>query len=276
MATTLLDNLRSQMQERPRVAATDETQRAQELLRARSGKAVGGGASPRASSQAEVAAQDATQLQLNEGRQQGVLQSQALGQQQQQQEQQFSLQNRQMDEKQIDVQEEFNRRMESTLASFDRENRQVDIRKDGAKLDQAGFMLRLSSEQYMEKLQQEAQRANLSEEIEFNEALRQAVFVDELDLMHENLEFRRIIEADDREFNELISSMSTQTAVAIAAAQSQAAAGRGIWEGVSGIASASIDAAEDGLFDGEGAGTVTNTNDEGLYEARLGTFGRAK
>lgn len=152
------------------------------------------------------------------------------------------LNNEQLDEQQMGVREQLLSRQMSILDEYSQGTRQLDLNRDKAKLEQLGQNMRLANGKYLQTLQQEAARSQLLDDARFDEEMKRTIFADEAELLQGDLEFRALINADAREFNEMLANMDLETAIAIANAENREANQRGMWEGVSSVASGAVGA----------------------------------
>jgi len=223
---TLLEQLRQQG------PTGTQTQQVESLLSARSGKATGPGAAPRATNIQEQVQDQLTRNQLTDVAQQANLQSQQQGQEQRAVEQQFAQQKAQLDEQSISSQETYQRQVEASLKDYQRIIKQLDVAKQGAKVEQLGFQLRLSNQNYIMKLKDTAARDKITSAVSFNEALQRTVFADEIDLLSSDLDFRMLLKADDATFNKMLAQIDIDTALEIAKAQAKDTAAQQTVSGV--------------------------------------------
>jgi hypothetical protein len=126
------------------------------------------------------------------------------------------------------------------LTNYVQKKGEIDLTKDRAQAEQVGFMLRLSSEQYVERLKIEGSKARLNDRINFTEALQRAMFDEERKLLDENLRFKRLIGATERDFKEQVAEIDIESALAIAGARAQGANAAMKAEAISGIVSGAI------------------------------------
>lgn len=224
---TLLEQLRQQG------PTGTETQQISNLLSARSGKATAPGATPRATNIQEQVQDQLTRGQLKDVAQQSALQSAQLGQEQRAVEQQYAQQQAQLDEQSISQQETYQRQVDAALKDYSRNIKQLDVTRQGAKVEQLGFQLRLSNQSYIMQLKTEAARDRITSEAGFREALQRSIFADEIDLFSSDLDFRMLLKVDDAQFMRQLASMDIDTAMAIASAEAKANSTQAIVSGTS-------------------------------------------
>lgn len=240
---TLLDIVNKKAQVNPQQAnplGPSQTSQLQQLSQATSGKAGGTQSAPRISNVGEQLANQQTQLQL-----------QQVGQQEQQAQVQTEQTARQVVQEDQFAQKEFTEQTArfmdglmneqlGVLQAFSRGEKQLNLKKDKARLEQVGFTLRLNNDKYINKLQEEGFRARLDNDAQFEDELARSIFADELDLFRDNLEFRAAMGADDRQFTEMMAGMDLNSALELANAQSQAAAAQQMWSGIGGVVSGGV------------------------------------
>ena len=237
-----MDTIRTNMQAGPKPAqpGISQTAQVQQLLQAKSGKAVGPTAAPGISNIGEKVAAQQAQIAEQQVQQQGMLQGQAIQQQASEQAQQAQIQGRQLDERTLDQMDEFTRNHNAILDDYNRGIKQLDLNKDKSKLEQIGFNLRLNNDKYVTDLQREGRRSRLDNEIKFNEELTRTIFADEEDLLRNDLNFRALIGANDRDFREEIGNISISHALDIADTEAKAANSQMMWQGIGAMTSAGI------------------------------------
>lgn len=250
MANTLLDSIKQRLaapgqQASPTAAPAgiDNQQTVQSLLRARSGKEVAPSSGPRASAVGEQMANFQTGLGMQQLQQEGKLQAQQLAGQEAAMETDTELQGKAMDEKRLDVQQDFNQRMESFVNEYSRGNKQLDLQKDAAKAEQAGFVMRLGRDGYINNLQNEGKRARLDNGLKFQEELNRSIFAEEQDLFNNDINFRSAMNKSNREFIQDMAGMDIDFALSVAAAENRAANQQMIYSGASTMISAGAQAA---------------------------------
>lgn len=215
---SLIEQLR--MQPPP---ASGYTEAVQNLMQAKSGKAIDETGGPRATNIQEQVQNKLAETQTKEVAQQANLQAQQRGQEQRAVEQQFAQQKTQLREEEISTQETYQRQVEAALNDYQRGLKTLDVNKQAAKVEQLGFQLRLSNQNYIMQLKTEAARDKITSEAAFREALQRTVFADEIDLLGTDLDFRMLLKADDAKFLKELASIDIDTAMAIAASEAKAA-----------------------------------------------------
>lgn len=244
MATTLFDAIKQSLAA-PKPAAqsapaTDQTLLASSLLSAKSGKAAAPSSGPQMSTLQEQmaagqarAAEDAV---LQEGKQAAV----QLGMAAEQQEKEVLASKRQLGEQELKVMDDFQRTSESILRDFQRSGQQLDFTKQKARMEQLGVNLRLSNQKYMDELQDNGRRARLDNAVRFKEELTKTIFADETELLNNDLSFRALLRADDRQFQDAMAQMDLDYALQLAAAENKQANQQAMWQGIGGLTQAGI------------------------------------
>jgi hypothetical protein len=218
---SLLDKLRSQLGNAGREQIQDETARAEDLQRGLTGRDLGPSSSPVSSRLSERIARQQVQAASDEQTQKEVIQSEQLGLAEQAQEQAFSDDQLGQIEQAMNAKQSAAQQTEAILNSLEREGKQLNLQKDAAKLEQIGFNLRMNNKKYIDSLTQSGQTARLEDSTRFEEELKRAIFADQIDLLNNDLSFRRMIDADERELARDLSSISLEQAMQIAATQNQ-------------------------------------------------------
>lgn len=240
MASNLLDTIRANSQPQPQ-GVTDETQRLQTLLRARSGKSLSGGPVA-ASNLQETAAVDQANLQLGQVGQQAVMQSEELAQQEAGQAQQIAIQ-----KQEIEQGRRFNTiqnqiRTDALLQDLEQNKGRIGADREKAVVAQVAQNLRLQNQKYIDDLQREGQKARLDDEISFNEELARSTFADNKELLEIQLGNKSILDAKDWEFRKAMGQMSTEQAYETFRNEAKAEQQRAIYTGIAGVAGASAGA----------------------------------
>lgn len=245
MASNLLDSLRNKfqtaaVQPQPLV---NQTEQVQDLQAAKSGKAsLTSSTSPRLSNIQEQVANQQAQQQVQQNQLQMQLQGEQAETSAQQQEQEISNRFAQMDESAAKQMDEYLSQSQSLVDQYNQGLRQLDLNKDKARLESIGFAARLANDSYVSKLQQEAARARLDNELAFNEALARSIFAEEEDMFQSDLAFRSLLNADARKFTEELADIDLGFAMQMASDENRAAAARQMWSGVGGLAGAGVQA----------------------------------
>lgn len=236
----LLDTIRQNTQTLPEQGVQDQGQALQILLRAKSGKSVGGG--PVASSslgeqQAVVQTNQQIQQQVQPAAtiQTMAQQQQAQGMQQQEQLQAAEIaQTRRLDTAQNRV------RTDQILKDLEQNKGKIDLARQGAQLEQAATNLRLQNKKYVDQLNREASTARLNDELEFKKAALQASMGDKQQIVNKTIDNSVLLSANDREFKKKVAQIDIGSAYALLNAELTSGKERDKWSGLSGLAKAGI------------------------------------
>ena len=220
----------------------DETTRVEELQRGLTGRAVGPGAGPRASRIAERIARQQVAAAGEEQAKKEKIQSEQLRLAEEAQEQAFTDQQLGQIEQAMSAKQSLAQQTESILNNLERAGKELDLQKRAAQLEQVGFNLRMNNKQYIDRLNQAAQVARLDDALRFEEELKKAIFEDEIDLINNDLEFRRLLDADARELSRELSQISLDQAMSIASSQIAQESQAAKWNSVSTAVSAGAQA----------------------------------
>lgn len=247
MATTLLEALKKSMTAPAAptpASAIDQTSLIAGLAAAKSGKAAPSGTSaPRASSIGEEQQQAANQVSLQQQVQQGQVQAQGMQQAAEQEDLQSKLEGRALDERSLEVRDQFTRQSEAIIRDFARNSQNLDLNRKKARAEQLGFNLRLGNQKYLDDLEDNGRRARLDDAVRFREEVQRSVFTDEQDLFQNDLQFRALMRADERTFADQMAAMDIDYALQIAETDAKAANQKMMWDGVGSIVQGGILAA---------------------------------
>ncbi len=238
-----------------------QQQQAGSINQAVSGKAPVAGPGPsRSTLGTQVAAAQTNQAASNQ-QQQADVQAALINQQAEQQQAEKQLSNEALDEQSLGMRQQMLQRQSEILNEFTQGGRQLDLTKDKSKMEQLGFNMRLSNEQYLNQLQIQGQKSRLNDATAFQEEMKRTIYSDEEELMRDDLEFRRLLSADSRDFKDLLAQLDISTALDIAKAENSAANQRAMWEGVSSVVSGGAEAYGKGMFDTKATSNVmTDSN----------------
>lgn len=161
----------------------------------------------------------------------GTLQATAQGQQAAAQQDAFGQQANLLTQKRSELRTEFTDKLSGMMQQSAEQIQQLTIADNRSKAEQMGAMLRLSNDEYVTKLNDEATRSRLDSSAQFRMTLASTVFDQEVDLLGSNLQFRNILQQDHRDAIKSIENMDLQFAMAMAASQNRSAAGTQMWSG---------------------------------------------
>lgn len=227
----------------PTQGVTDESQKLQTLLRAKSGKAIGGAgiASSNLGEQQAVAStnqQIQTQVVPQQQIQQAGLEQQASDIQQQEQQQTADIaQSKRFDTIQTRL------KTDQLLSDMERDKGRVDVLRDNARLEQLGQNLRLQTREYTDNLAREGAAARLNDDLAFKEATLRANMGNDMETMNKTIDNNTILNANDRDFEKKLGQMKITDAFSVFAATSKAANEKAMWGSIGEISKAGIGAA---------------------------------
>jgi hypothetical protein len=242
---TLLDKLKQTLGGAAAQTApvADETGTVQQLLAARKG--ITGPATalgPKGLAVAEVAARQPAQQKLAEIGQAAQMQSTAIeqaaaGQAEAQQQREAALEGQRQEStlrNRIQT-ENILRGLEQGKAELGEKQRQLG-------LETAAANLRLSDANYVDNLRREGDRARLQEDISFTEKLQQSIFDENLALQKLKYKNQSLINASERDFNKALAQMGATEAIQIAQDNLRGDSERAMISGMTGLASAGVEA----------------------------------
>ena len=246
MAKTLMEAIQKRLKTTPgkQDLGLGATQQVQDIQRAKTGKAVGGETGPRTSALGEKQQAQLSQQALGQVAGQGQLQGLQQQQQGEAQQQAFDIAGRQLQERRMGMKERADREISTLQADYNRAVEEGDFQRAQASAEQASFLARLSNDKYINELQMEGARRRLDDNISFKKAFQEAQYSDMQDFLEDDLAFKTLMDADQRDFKEMISQMSVEDAMNIMNAQMAAGQQKQKWEGISKIASGGIAAWE--------------------------------
>ncbi len=204
-------------------AATDESARLQEMMRAKTGRAIPGmSGTPRASNLQEASANAATAdqskqlVQQASAQQAGVEVASAAADDSRTQ----GLQ--QVSNARAAAKQQFSAREASLVQELQQGKDGVNLERDKMKLETLGVVSRLNNDTYVQDLTQSAAESRLGDEMKFRDALATDIFGAEKELIKSKLNFDELLTADEARFTEMIGMFDLETAVAMASANASA------------------------------------------------------
>lgn len=200
----LLDNLRrnlSQGMAPGQQAQAGATQQVQALAQAATGKAdaMGAGA-PQASRLGEQQALLTQQQQQRQLQTQGIAQAQQVKAAEQQQRQQLYVQRRSLEEREIGVKQRMLNDAMNMVQQLEQNKDEISFKRMQAGYEQMGFQLRLTNKDYIERLKIEGAKSRLRDKNRFEEQLQKTTWGHLNELLESDLEFQRVMNADERDF----------------------------------------------------------------------------
>ena len=220
----------------------DDTQRVERLQEGMAGREVGPSSAPGQSTLAERIAEGQARAQMEQAKEAAEVSVAQQETAEEAQMQQFNDEQLATIERAMGIKQGLAQKTEALLNSLERQERAIDFQKDAAKMEQVGFNLRMNNKKYIDALQQNAQRARLDDAASFREELQRAIFEDERELFDTNLEFKRLMGAEQREFLQQLSDISLDAALEMGRYEAKTANELGKWKGVGGIVSGATQA----------------------------------
>jgi len=240
----LLDTIRKNLAaNQKQQAATDQvgqTERATSLLRQRStGKATTESASA-ASNIGEQTAAGQTRQGLQQIQQQGDLASRQLSQRSAEMTQKTDIQQAQLEQARASTDGKYRRETDKIINDLSRSGRELDLNRDAAKLEQLGHVLAMQDKQYVETLQLSGAKYRLTNELNFQVALQKDIWADMQGLFKDEIDLKKFLAMDQREFEQKLMKMDMKDAYKIFQMNQEAANKQAIWSalGMGGTAGA--------------------------------------
>jgi len=166
MASTLLDRLQKQMGTKDTAKFSDNARRAADLLRSKqTGKAVGAGTGPGASSLAEKSAVAQTQAQLDQGAQKGRVAAEQLGAQEQASTEAANRAQQGAQLENLGQRQEQQRTEDRILQDYETGVKKLQGAQAIADMEQVGQQARLENKQYLDTLQRVGARERLDDDL---------------------------------------------------------------------------------------------------------------
>lgn len=211
MANTLLDIIKTNTGKLASQQAPleDQTQRAQGLMRARSGRAVGGEAQSNLAEQSAVAD---TQSQLAQQAQALTTQQATTDIQAREQELAQEQARARVDQARRFDTIENRTKTQSLLNELERDKASLDLEKDGARLEQAAFLLSMQDKQYVDNLQDIGQRRRLDNDAAFRQEQQELIIGNALELLEQKLGNADILSISDADFRRVLADLSLDEA----------------------------------------------------------------
>jgi len=222
---SILDKVKQQMQAPAQQPANlgGQTQTVRGLLQAKTGKQVAPTSGPQQSSIKERMAQKATQDASKQVQQTGQIQAAQIGEREADIEQRQDQQQVEFEENLANATAQFDRQSDSIMNQFFNGQKSLQNSKDIADLEQLGFIARLDNKQYIDALQLEGQKKRLSEGQNFKLEMAKTVFADSQDFLKDDLQYRAMMDMDDRAWNENLANMDINKALEFAEAENKQA-----------------------------------------------------
>ena len=234
MAGNLLDAMAAQ-KEAKKQTSDDSLENLQRMFTAKLGKSIDPKA-PRLSRQAQRMAQAVSDADIENVTDNYMREQQKQKEQVRIATQERRQQARQMDETSLAMREKMAQQQAQLLQQFEQAKQKLSMQRKEANAEQLGFIYRLSNEKYVEEFKDVVRRNQLTNDIKFREEMMKAVYADELELVNEDLNFRRLLKADERTFQQELAEMDINAALRIAETHAAASRTAGVISGVGQIA----------------------------------------
>ena len=143
-----------------------------------------------------------------------------------------------LSEQQLNQTHEYRKRATDIARGLQQGRAKMSFAKQKLAAEQVGFLTRMSSKKYIDELQAAGRRKRLDSQAGFKNAVLETTFADQEDLLKSDLQFRRALGADDREFKKYLANMDLNMALNMAAGQVATQAAANQYTGLSGLASA--------------------------------------
>lgn len=201
-------------------AASDQTTQVQNLLRAKTGKALGDAAGS-ASNLGEQAAVSDTQAQLQAQAPQVAAQGQAMDVAARRQQLDTQSQQATIDQARKFDTAENQMKTQQLMSGLARDKDTLDLDKDKSRLEQASFLLSMQDKKYVNDLQDIGKKQRLDDAAQFKAKQEQLAFGSSLDLVKQKLGNADILSASSEDFKKAMSDMSIDQAMQVAALEIQ-------------------------------------------------------
>jgi hypothetical protein len=236
---------------------TDETQKAQDLLSARTGKDQGSSGVKTTTNLGEKQAVAQTNQQLGLLAQGAAAQNQGLAQAQESQQNQFNQQSQAIGQERQGLQLRNSLQTNEILNNLKRSKGDIDQKQYEAQMDQVAQDVRLQTKSYVDNLQREAGKARLNDKFSFEEQLVKDQFGDSGKLLQKQLGNKSILDASDREFEEATAKMGINESYAAFKRELQGQKQAAMWSSIGALTNAGIGAAST-YSQGQAANAETN------------------
>lgn len=125
-------------------------------------------------------------------------------------------------------------------SAFQQGNQDLALRKDSAQLEQLAFTMALADKAYIEELQQIGQLRRLEDKVAFDKEVNSMILDENTKAMIKDLDWQRLDRADAREWEEVMSKINVDAALAIATSKVQSATAGHYVSGAGQLAQAGI------------------------------------
>lgn len=143
-----------------------------------------------------------------------------------------------LSEQQLNQRHEYQKRATDIARGLQQGRAKMSFARQKLAAEQVGFLTRMTSKKYVDELQAAGKRKRIDTAAGFKNAVLETTFQDMEDLLKSDLQFRRALGADDREFKKYMANMDLNMALNMAAGQVATQAAANQYTGLSGLASA--------------------------------------
>ena len=237
----LLDQVKKSLTSGFQLPQFGQSERIKELQAATAGRElVGGEGGPAQGSLAETVAAAAAQQQQKEDILQGQVAAAGLEQQAKEQEQQFQQRTAMLDEQALNSRQQMLNKTQEILQDFSQRRDELNFREDSARVQYAMTSMRMSNDDYLDRLEAEAARSRLDDQTAFDWELTQSIFKEEFEMFKNDLSFRAAMNAEEREFKEYLAEIDINQAIQLAALKTEASETAAQYQAYGNIASGTI------------------------------------
>lgn len=131
------------------------------------------------------------------------------------QQQQIKKMNAQSEQKLRDLASQKNTTLDNIFADYEFDTADLEDRRDGAELEQLGFLLALQDRKYLDSLEQIGVEQKLYTDMAFDRESQRLVLGEGMSELLTELGFRAEMDARDRDFQEQLGRIDIDTAIAI-------------------------------------------------------------
>ena len=140
----------------------------------------------------------------------------ALGQSAFNETQRVEMVNVTADQKFRELASELGMSTDNIFREFERSNKELAFRQDGARIEQVGFMLAMRDKAYLDELNRIGIERDLTDKLNYKEDMQRLVWGQELSLMMDDLGFKTKLNANQREWNDTLARIDLSTALKLA------------------------------------------------------------
>jgi hypothetical protein len=143
----------------------------------------------------------------------GDMMTERLKQKEVAQTQEFDFQAQDLEERRINSQLEIANKSSDLLMKNSQNFQELDMKKQKSIAMFSMSLARMSNSNYLDELQMEGTRHRLDSEMQFREALQSSIFSDEEELLKNDLNFKSILNADERNFKDELAELDIDLSI---------------------------------------------------------------